>query len=121
MPGALPTIGLPGLGDPRPASPGATGDTASDGAAPGRLSPTPGGLARLQDTLLRYAVSMLSGPTGLAAYLRGEWTRAVEAFDAALRVDPDDTPSNVMRARARELAGRLLPPDWGGVYSPAGK
>lgn len=58
---------------------------------------------------------------GLAAYRLGEWSRAVEAFDAALRCDPNDTPSSIMRARALELVGRLPPPDWGGVYNPAGK
>src|SRR6185312_11466071 len=51
IPGALPTAGLPAT-----------------------RQPTPGGLARLQDTLLRYAVSLLSGPTGLAAYLRTQLT-----------------------------------------------
>jgi hypothetical protein len=35
---------------------------------------TPSGLARLQDTLLRYAVSLLSGPAGLASYLRTQLT-----------------------------------------------
>jgi HNH endonuclease len=57
MPGALPRAGLPG-------QPPATGPD----------SLTPGGLARLQDTLLRYAVSLLSGPAGLAAYLRTQLT-----------------------------------------------
>jgi hypothetical protein len=56
IPGALPSTGLPGL----PAS--------------GAASLTPGGLARLQDTLLRYAVSLLSGPAGLASYLRTQLT-----------------------------------------------
>ena len=40
----------------------------------GTAALTPGGLARLQDTLLRYAVSLLSGPAGLAAYLRTQLT-----------------------------------------------
>jgi adenylate cyclase len=58
---------------------------------------------------------------GLAAYRRGEWSLAVEAFDAALRVRPDDTPSSVMRARALSYADRLPPIDWDGVYSAHGK
>ena len=46
IPGALPSTSQPG----QPAA--------------SRDSLTPGGLARLQDTLLRYAVSLLSGPAG---------------------------------------------------------
>ncbi len=60
-----------------PVPPGLTGP-ADPGAAAGTGAPgsalTPGGLARLQDTLLRYAVSLLSGPAGLAAYLRTQLT-----------------------------------------------
>ena len=92
IPGALPTTTRPRAACPSPAArqPATTGQT----AAPGRSRPasppaaasgtvpgtapaspaTPGGLARLQDTLLRYAVSLLSGPTGLAAYLRTQLT-----------------------------------------------
>ena len=51
---------------PGPVPPGLTGAAAPGTTAPGTgtgSSPlTPGGLARLQDTLLRYAVSLLSGP-----------------------------------------------------------
>ncbi len=57
----------------RPASAAAPGTTAP-GTGSGSSPLTPGGLARLQDTLLRYAVSLLSGPTGLAAYLRTQLT-----------------------------------------------
>ena len=63
-----------------PVPPGLTGAAAAGTTAPGAgsgagSSPlTPGGLARLQDTLLRYAVSLLSGPTGLASYLRTQLT-----------------------------------------------
>ena len=101
IPGALPTTTAPGHaattapgqaaaaapGQPattRPVPPGLTAPagappTAAPGtAAPGTAAPggalTPGGLARLQDTLLRYAVSLLSGPAGLAAYLRTQLT-----------------------------------------------
>ena len=71
----------PGPAQPTAASPvppGLTGTAAAGTSAPGAgagSSPlTPGGLARLQDTLLRYAVSLLSGPTGLASYLRTQLT-----------------------------------------------
>ena len=65
----------PGTAAPGTAIPG----TAMPGAAPsssatGTAALTPGSLARLQDTLLRYAVSLLSGPAGLAAYLRTQLT-----------------------------------------------
>src|SRR6185437_10857791 len=64
---------LPGLrrsGATTAGTPGAASESTADAG----LTPTTGGLARLQDTLLRYAVSLLSGPTGLAAYLRTQLT-----------------------------------------------
>jgi hypothetical protein len=68
----------PGPAATSPVPPSLTGAAAPGTTAPGTgtgSSPlTPGGLARLQDTLLRYAVSLLSGPTGLAAYLRTQLT-----------------------------------------------
>ncbi len=67
IPGALPTTAA---GQPAATSPVAPGLAPASGTA----SLTPGGLARLQDTLLRYAVSLLSGPAGLAAYLRTQLT-----------------------------------------------
>ncbi|HEX3491935.1 MAG TPA: HNH endonuclease signature motif containing protein, partial [Streptosporangiaceae bacterium] len=79
IPGALLSTGaLPGL--PATASPGAAAATGPvpPGLTPGPALPaatlTPGSLARLQDTLLRYAVSLLSGPAGLASYLRTQLT-----------------------------------------------
>jgi len=103
MPGALLTTGLPGLPRPGTAAAGGTatapgttlpgttvpgttlpgttlpgttlpGTTLPGTTLPGAAALTPGGLARLQDTLLRYAVSLLSGPAGLAAYLRTQLT-----------------------------------------------
>ncbi len=81
IPGALPATGMPrpaatAPGQPPatgPVPPGLAGGPADPGAAAGSAL-TPGGLARLQDTLLRYAVSLLSGPAGLAAYLRTQLT-----------------------------------------------
>ena len=43
-------------------------------ASPGSGRLTPDGLAMVRDTLLRCATSLLSGPTGLAAYLRTQLT-----------------------------------------------
>src|SRR4029077_15817992 len=54
--------------------PGPGGGTGPDGCqCPGRPFP-PATLARLQDTLLRYAADVLSGPGGLAAFLRAQAT-----------------------------------------------
>src|SRR4029077_12069249 len=53
---------------------GPGGGTGRDGCqCPGRPFP-PATLARLQDTLLRYAADVLSGPGGLAAFLRAQAT-----------------------------------------------
>ncbi len=81
IPGALPPTasrqataapGRPAAAGPVP--PGLTPATAQATAAADGSALTPGGLARLQDTLLRYAISLLSGPAGLAAYLRTQLT-----------------------------------------------
>jgi hypothetical protein len=87
IPGALPATGQPGrhaatapgqpAAGPVPVDLTAAPSTAAPSTAapaPGGSALTPGGLARLQDTLLRYAVSLLSGPTGLASYLRTQLT-----------------------------------------------
>jgi hypothetical protein len=80
MPGALlTTAALPGLtatastdtaAATGPVPPGLTAAP----ALPSTAALTPAGLARLQDTLLRYTLSLLSGPAGLAAYLRTQLT-----------------------------------------------
>jgi adenylate cyclase len=53
---------------------------------------------------------------GLAAYRHGDWTGAVAAFDAALRVSPGDAPSAVMRLRALDYAQRPPAGPWDGVF-----
>src|SRR6185437_11193083 len=85
---------------------------------PATRQPTPGGLARLQDTLLRYAVSLLSGPTGLAAYLRTQLTGGF--FPAAslpldLGQPTEEVPPHLRRAvikrdRHCSFPGCSLPP-----------
>ncbi|MGH3397387.1 MAG: HNH endonuclease, partial [Streptosporangiaceae bacterium] len=72
IPGSQPSTGPPCV--PAAAGPVPPGLTAPPGSATGGSALTPGGLARLQDTLLRYAVSLLSGPAGLASYLRTQLT-----------------------------------------------
>jgi len=92
--GALP--GLPATASPGTASPASPGTAATGPVPPGRTAtglpsagPVPPGLAatlpsttalppaslaRLHDTLLRYTLSLLSGPAGLASYLRTQLT-----------------------------------------------
>jgi adenylate cyclase len=53
---------------------------------------------------------------GLGAYRHGDWTGAVAAFDAALRVAPGDAPSAVMRLRALDYARRPPVGTWDGVF-----
>ena len=70
-------------------------------AAPGTAALTPGGLARLQDTLLRYAVSLLSGPAGLAAYLRTQLTGGFfpsASLPLDLGAPTEQVPSHLRRA-----------------------
>ncbi len=69
IPGALPTTAAPGR--PAAATPVAPPRTRRQHRQ--RVTDARR-LARLQDTLLRYAVSLLSGPAGLAAYLRTQLT-----------------------------------------------
>jgi hypothetical protein len=99
MPGALlATGGLPGL--------------------PATDSLTPGGLARLQDTLLRYAVGLLSGPAGLASYLRTQLTGGffpAPSLPLDLGEPTEQVPPHLRRAvikRDRHCAfpGCSLPP-----------
>jgi hypothetical protein len=99
MPGALlATGGLPGL--------------------PATDSLTPGGLARLQDTLLRYAVGLLSGPAGLASYLRTQLTGGffpapslpLDLGEPTEQVPPHLRRAVIKRDRHCSFPGCSLPP-----------
>ena len=102
IPGALPgTSALPGL-------PAASG--------PGSL--TSAGLARLQDTVARYATSLLSGPAGLASFLRTQLTGGLFP-SASLPLDlgepTEQVPPHLRRAvikrdRHCSFPGCTLPP-----------
>jgi adenylate cyclase len=54
---------------------------------------------------------------GLQLYRQQHWDEAIEKFDAALNVSPDDGPSKEMRDRC--ISYKLKPPsqDWNGSYS----
>jgi hypothetical protein len=69
-----------------------------DASGPARLPLPPRTTRRLQDTLLRYAADVLSGPTGLAAYLRAH----LLDFPAMVSLPLDTgTPTPVIPAHLR--------------------
>ncbi len=53
---------------------------------------------------------------GLSAYKQRKWDEAISAFSQALKVKPDDGPSQLYLERAQEF--KLNPPgdDWDGVF-----
>ncbi len=53
---------------------------------------------------------------GLIAYKRRDFQAAKRAFEAALRVDPQDGPSQVYRERVEAFLRSPPPPSWNGVY-----
>ena len=99
----------PGRGDSL--APGRGGETRQDGdgcrcgqtGPAGRPNPRtplpPAALARLHDTLLRHAASVLSGPGGLAAFLRTRLTGA-QFPSASLPLDTG-TPTNLITGALR--------------------
>jgi adenylate cyclase len=54
---------------------------------------------------------------GLAAYRAGDWRAAVRQFEAALAIDPEDQPSQLLRQRALHYGEHAPPPDWDGVWT----
>ena len=54
---------------------------------------------------------------GLQQYRQLNWDGAIKAFEAALRLSPDDGPSMTMAARCREYKASPPPPDWDGAYT----
>ncbi|MEI6637068.1 MAG: adenylate/guanylate cyclase domain-containing protein, partial [Planctomycetota bacterium] len=58
---------------------------------------------------------------GLDAYFTRDFTLAVERFDEALRLRPDDTAAVVLRGRAIAAAASPPPGDWDGVEVMATK
>ncbi|MGE0082844.1 MAG: CHASE2 domain-containing protein [Desulfococcaceae bacterium] len=68
----------------------------------------------LKKTLAFYA-------DGLAAYRAMKWDSAIEYFENALKLRPDDVPGRTMLERCRNF--RENPPDanWGGIYAALSK
>jgi hypothetical protein len=133
MPGELlSTAALPGLpatsaaaGSPATTSPGtaSTAGPVAPGLAggprqPGTTTLTPGGLARLQDTLLRYTLSLLSGPAGLASYVRTQLTGGffpsaslpLDLGEPTERVPPHLRRAVIKRDRHCAFPGCTAPP-----------
>jgi adenylate cyclase len=74
-------------------------------------------LGRSTDTLaveLKAAVERYL--TGLEAYRRREWTKAIEAFEQALAIRPDDGPSLTYIGRCKQYLESPPPDDWDGAY-----
>jgi len=53
---------------------------------------------------------------GLIAYKQRKWDVAEAAFSSALKVDPEDGPSNLYLERVREYSINPPPDDWDGVF-----
>jgi adenylate cyclase len=54
---------------------------------------------------------------GLAAYRARKWKPAAKAFEAALRIEPDDGPSALYLDRCRLYAAQPPADDWDGVWT----
>ena len=53
---------------------------------------------------------------GLEAYKKRKWDEAIDYFDKALKVDPNDGPSKVYLERARQYKQTPPSDDWDGVF-----
>ena len=53
---------------------------------------------------------------GAQAYKQRDWERALAAFQEALRLDPNDQPSNIYLARCQAYQQHPPPDDWDGVF-----
>jgi adenylate cyclase len=54
---------------------------------------------------------------GLGLYRERQWDRAHAAFDACLKIDPEDGPSLLFVRRIGALREQILPERWDGVWS----
>jgi hypothetical protein len=87
-------------------------------ALPSTAALTPAGLARLHDTLLRYTLSLLSGPAGLASYLRTQLTGGffpsaslpLDLGEPTEQVPPHLRRAVIKRDRRCAFPGCSLPP-----------
>jgi adenylate cyclase len=69
-----------------------------------------------QDGDLTVQTALVSAyQTGRRHLANGAWAEAIEAFERALTIDPNDHPSAIMRERAKILL-ETPNPDWDGVW-----
>jgi len=54
--------------------------------------------------------------TGMELYRRRQWDEAIESFEKALKMDPDDYPSQIFIERCRYFSQNPPPVDWNGVW-----
>ena len=67
-------------------------------------------ITKEKEELLRYY------NIGLTAYKQRKWDEAVKAFEMALKVDPDDGPSDLYLTRSKDYREEPPPDDWDGVF-----
>jgi tetratricopeptide (TPR) repeat protein len=67
-------------------------------------------ITKKKEDLLRYY------NLGLAAYKQKRWADAILAFEKALKIEPNDGPSDLYLKRAREYEQNPPPDDWDGVF-----
>lgn len=53
---------------------------------------------------------------GLEQYKLGQFPQAIEFFEKALAIKPDDGPSRMYIQRCKDYIESPPPPDWDGVY-----
>jgi adenylate cyclase len=54
---------------------------------------------------------------GLQAYRNQDWDKAVKLFNAALKISPDDGPSNTMMDRSKKFKSNPPGKNWNGSYT----
>lgn len=54
---------------------------------------------------------------GLRAYRNQEWNKAIKLFNAALKISPDDGPSNTMMDRSKKFKSNPPGKNWNGSYT----
>jgi tetratricopeptide (TPR) repeat protein len=54
---------------------------------------------------------------GLDAYKKRKWDEAIDFFEKALKVDPNDGPSKLYLDRCQQYKLTPPPDDWDGVFT----